>query len=406
MRLGYLMCIGCTLVSVVLGQVPAPASRPTTLPTSAPTETFPYFGRVAGKNVRVRGGPGDFHSEVMRLNSPDVVKVVGRKGDWYQIEVPGGLPLWVKTRQGANEYLRMEKPGEGIVTVNDLQLRGTASTDEPPVGELKAGERLVVLDTKDEWAHVLMPPSHPGFVHNTLIKRVMDGGAIATEFRDRDAAARADAVRQGELSAKAAEQEAKEKARREKFRAALEKFETERKKDVLDRDITGTKAVLDDVIASTPDADDPQRALATATLGRVKDWEQNAEVTRKARAAIAEADRRAKESQITYQKDLEELRKRKEAEAAQRDKKLWPYLAAGYVRLAPPIPGAPGTTPKYAIYKGSQREYYLTSSRYDLADFEGKLVGILEWDSPESSPGNTFRVANVKKMEVLPAGTE
>ena len=140
MRLGLLAILCGVLSTFVSAQVVRPETRPDSRPASREATPFPYYGLVTGSHVRVRGGAGDFHSELLRLDQGALVRVVGQKGDWLEAEVPGGVALWVATRTGEKEYVRATGTGTAAVLVNDLQLRGTASTNEPPVGELKAGE--------------------------------------------------------------------------------------------------------------------------------------------------------------------------------------------------------------------------------------------------------------------------
>jgi SH3-like domain-containing protein len=401
MRLGLLSILCGVLSSFVSAQ--GPDTRPDSQPTSREATPFPYFGLVTSSRVRVRGGPGDFHSEVVRLDQGAVVRVVARKGDWLEVQIPGGLPLWVAAKSGEKEYVRRNAAGAGTVVVNDLQIRGTPSTNEPPLGELKAGDQVLVLSMNGEWAHVLMPTDHAGYIFHNLVKNGADQDGTATAFKERDEAARMEWIKQGEVSAVAEQERVVVKERQERVAAALEKYEAERRKDLLDRDATGVRSSLEAIVNATADPESPERIRAQTALDAVKTWEQDAKARRDARQAIEEADRKAKAAQITYQKDLEELRKRKELEAAQRDKGKWPYLTTGWVRLAPPLVNViDKKTPRYAIHRGSHREFYLVSDRYDLAEFANKLVGILEWDPPETVSGSDIRVVRVKKLEVLP----
>jgi uncharacterized protein YgiM (DUF1202 family) len=404
MRLGLLAILCGVLSPFVAAQVvDEPESRPASRPTSREATPFPYFGLVSKSRVRVRGGPGDFHSEVVRLEQDAVVKVLGRKGDWLEAQVPGGLPLWVAMRQGEREFVRALKTGAGVVVVNDLQIRGTQDTTEPPIGELKAGDQLLILATNGDWAQVLMPSGHAGWIFHELVRVAPDQDAAFAAFTRRDEAARLEWINQGEQSSVAEKERVEVMARQERIAAALERYEAERKKDLLDRDAAGLRTSLEEVVKVSPDPESPENVRAQAALDAVKSWEQDAKVRRAAREAIEEAERKAKQAQLTYQKDLEELRKRKEQEAALRDKNRSPYLTTGWVRLAPPLVDlVDKKTPRYAIHRGSHREYYLVSDRYDLSLYANKLVGILEWDPPQTVRGSTIPVICVKKLEVLP----
>src|SRR6185436_16115884 len=117
MRLGLLAILCGVLSPFVSAQVMGPESRPESQPTSREATPFPFFGQVTTSRVRVRGGPGDFHSEIVRLDQGSIVRVTGRKGDWLEVEVPGGLPLWVAAKSGEKEYMRRNAAGAGVVVV-------------------------------------------------------------------------------------------------------------------------------------------------------------------------------------------------------------------------------------------------------------------------------------------------
>jgi hypothetical protein len=403
MRLGLFAILCGVLSHSVLAQVEVSESRPESQPTVREGTPFPYFGQVTSSRVRVRGGPGDFHSEVVRLDQGSTVRVRSRKGEWLEVEVPGGLPLWVAMKMGDKEFVRADGKGDGVVVVNDLQIRGTANTNEPSLGELRAGDRVLILSMTGEWAHVLLPTDHAGYIFHNLVKPAADQAAAETAFKARDEAARMEWIKHGEVSQVAEKERVEVKAKQERVAAALDRYEAERKKDVLDRDAASLKTSLEEIVNGTSDKNSPERIRAQSALDAVKTWEQDAKARRDARAAIEEAERKAKAAELTYQKDLEELRRRKELEASQRDRNKSPYLTTGWVRLAPPLTNViDKKTPRYAIHRGSHREYYLVSDRYDLAEFANKLVGILEWDPPEEVPGAPIRVVRVKKLEVLP----
>ncbi|HYC76720.1 MAG TPA: SH3 domain-containing protein [Planctomycetota bacterium] len=397
----------CLCAAVLAAQDPTtrPATRPAA-PDAASQDSFPWFGRVSATELNVRGGPSEAHSPVRKLGVGDVVKVVGRNGDWLKVEIPGGLPLWAAGRRGARDYIRQDEPGLGTVVARDLQLRGTPDTEEPSLGELESGAKVEIVGRRDDWVRLLMPTSHPGYVSSRFVKRAPEAEAAAAEFAERDARER-DTLRQGSkelvdtLRRRAADED-----RARAADAAFERFLAEKKKPALERDLKGVREALQQVVDAAPSEDDPRRIRAQGMLDDLKATEDVEAKLRHAKELQAEAERKAKAAQLTYEKDLEALRKRKEEEAAQRERRSKQYVAVGFVRLAPPIPGVLESAPKYALHRGSQREYYLVSDKYQLADFNGKHVGILEAEAPESRPGVDLRVLRVKKLEILAPGVE
>ncbi len=391
------------LAAVALAQ--DPSSRPDSR-TAAPVETFPYFARVVRNNVNVRGGPSDAYSPLVQLKTGSLVRVVGRDGDWSRIEVPGGLPMWIAVRSGEKEYVKEEAPGLGTVVARDLQIRGTPSTNEPPLGELNSGDKVEMIGREGDWAKILQTSRKAGFVAARMIKAAPDAAASAAEFAESDVKIAATWREGSQDLVKTIQRRDSEAARTKRAEIAFERYTAERKKPAAERDLKGVRDALAAVVAEAPEGDDRYGARAKTLLEDLNAVSALEESVAKARTAQAEAEKRAKESQITYEKDLDALRRRKEEEAAQRDRQGKKYVATGFVRLAPPLPGALETAPKYAIHRGSQREYYLISDKYQLADYNGKHVGILEADAPEERPGVPFRVLRVRKLEIIAPGRE
>ncbi|MCB1800487.1 MAG: SEL1-like repeat protein [Gammaproteobacteria bacterium] len=50
---------------------------------------FGWGAEVRGERINVRGGPGTSHKIVASLDKGSEVRVVGRRGDWYMVVLPG-----------------------------------------------------------------------------------------------------------------------------------------------------------------------------------------------------------------------------------------------------------------------------------------------------------------------------
>lgn len=401
-----------TTVAVSLLAVAAfaqePASRPLSRPAAPPAaaETFPVFVRVARKDVNLRGGSSEAYSPVARLQTGTPLRAVGRTGDWYKVEVPGGLALWAAAKAGDKTLIEGVASGLGVVVARDLQIRGTPDTNEPSLGELVPGDKLEVIDQKGEWANILMPVTHAGYVSARMVRVAPDQKAAEAEFAAADAEQRELKRKKSSSLVEALRIRDAENARAKRAETAMERYRAERRKPALERDVKGAQEALEAVVAEAKSEDDPYRVRAQSMLDDLKNATQLEEQLRKAKEAQAEAERKAKESQLTYDRDLEALKRRKEEEAAQKDRRSKSYVAVGFVRLAPPIPGVFETTTKYALHRGSQREYYLVSDKYDLSDFNGKHVGVLEADPAEEVKGAPIRLLRVKKLEIIAPGAE
>ncbi|MFV9506408.1 MAG: SH3 domain-containing protein [Oscillochloridaceae bacterium umkhey_bin13] len=72
---------------------PSPTRAPTATPTLTPTPV-PLLGVVA-RSANVRGGPGINFPIVGVLANGDVVTLLRRSGDWYEVTAPDNLNGWM-----------------------------------------------------------------------------------------------------------------------------------------------------------------------------------------------------------------------------------------------------------------------------------------------------------------------
>ncbi len=379
----------------------AAASRPAeTQPASRPVETFPWWGRVAANKVNVRGGAGDFHRELVRLDRGTAVKVVARRGDWLACEIPGGLDLWIALRRGTREYLEKQADGTSVVKATALQLRGTPSTDEPSLGPIEPGTRVNILEERGDFGRIHMPESHPGYVFNRYVEVWKDTASAEKAFVD-GAAALVDAKlkRDAEMMALEA-RKAQAKKRMEAIASADEKFNAELAKPAGSRDTKGLRAEYEE-LAKFSAEDENIKKRVERRLDVVTEWEKNAEAIANAMRQRSEAERRREESEKVYRDDLKRLRERKESDAAKIGLEKGRYKATGWVQLAPKadVEGQP----KYKIHRGDQREYYLVSDRLDFEEYRGKNIGILDGDAPIEVPGIALPIMRVRKIEIINA---
>ncbi len=82
-----------------------------------------------------------------------LVRVVGREGDWVEVEVPGGLPLWIYSRF-------IEHDGEtGRITGRGVRARPLPSTsgNSQPVGTYPEGVEVRVIAESEQWVRIHAP---------------------------------------------------------------------------------------------------------------------------------------------------------------------------------------------------------------------------------------------------------
>lgn len=161
-----------------------------------------YFAKVttaAGDVLNVRTLPSVDGTVIHKLNSGDIVEVVGQSGDWLLILFDNGEG-YISSRY-AEEVdteippIEPEKPQEpveppttddntnqevpkppsltgnltGKVTAKSLNIRESASTDSAIIDTIKLGQTVEVLSLDGYWAEIYVN-SKTGYVHKTYLK--------------------------------------------------------------------------------------------------------------------------------------------------------------------------------------------------------------------------------------------
>lgn len=363
-------------------------------------QSDPYLATVSGNKVRLRGGPADFHAVLDEMAKGTPVRVVGVEGDWKRVEVPGGFDVFVALGKKDRKYLDTSKAGEGIVLVDDLMIRGTASTDFPPIGRLNSGDRVVVLDTKNGWARLLSPSAARSWIHSKYVAKAEDQTATLAAFNSKHDANRQALLAAGAASRELLQREQHEREIREKVRAAFARYDAEQAKAWDERDVAGTRAALVAVRDGLPEGDG-DRVRAAAMLKSLDDWEGAATALKDARKRFETAQREAEEANKNYGRSLRDLNKKMEADA---NKRTAPppsrYRAQGHVQRVFPVDGL-RRKPTWAVSSGNRPIFYLGGDRYDWSEYEGKLIGILRSEAPEKRFGLDARVLKVSRIEIL-----
>src|SRR5690606_7861484 len=118
------------------------------------------YGRVASRAIWVYGSYNRFSPIVTRLEPGSLVRLVERQGGWFRVQVPGGLPVWVAAA-------RIVEDGDG----HRVDGVGVAARPEPgndpgtrPLGMFSEGDRVGLLERRDEWVRVQAPEAISGWV--------------------------------------------------------------------------------------------------------------------------------------------------------------------------------------------------------------------------------------------------
>ena len=357
-----------------------------------------YMGEVTSDRVRVRGGPGDYHAVIKLVDSGTPVRVLGVTGDWLAVEIPGGIPAYVSKGRDGRPFVREQQVGRTVVLVNDLQVRGDASTDYPPIGEVMAGQDLVVLDDQGGWLRILAPARIHAHIHKSLVRRAADQEQASKAFAVQHLAVQKALLESGAASTQLVEVEAAAASRKLRADEAFRMFEIERRKEPLERDVAGVREVLTAVVSEGPE-DHPFVVRARGLLATVDDWDAMQVELGRARERLAQARREADQAEQRYADELQKVAR--EVTEDRRAPAKPEYITSGWVRRNFPVGGIVASGSPYGVYQGGVRLFAIESDRYDLGEYSGLLVGVIEAKGPETRAGQARRVLDVSRLEIL-----
>lgn len=355
------------------------------------------YGVISADKVRLRGGPGDSFAEIMRKNRGDLIQIVGRKGDWVEVHVPGGFAAYVKKGSATQPYVEAKTPGEGLVLVDRLMLRPQPTTDYVPIGALRPNQKLILLtEEKGEWYRVLAPDSETLFVYHTFVKLGDDQGALKSDFTRLAVVGRQKILADGALSRKAVKRWAEIKKWEKRFAAADKNLQ---ETSTANPDVVSLKTLRGEYIAIIAGAPKGCEVIARAE-GRKTQLDRKLElstVLEKANARIKQLEEQSKQTDSDYEKALASYR----AQADSRPKTPRSrFLEYGIGHLRKDILTEFKDQTVYTLTKGGNRLHFLVSDRYDLDHYLNKTIGVVE-SEVIADDGVGPRTMRVTRIEIL-----
>jgi len=117
---------------------------------------------VAREEVNLRSGPGTRHSAEWVLGRGFPLKVVGRRGDWLQVQDFENDKGWIlRTLTGNTAY--------HIVKVKSANMRSQPTTSSRIVGKFSYGDTLRTLERRSGWVKVQRDGGLRGWVSRQLL---------------------------------------------------------------------------------------------------------------------------------------------------------------------------------------------------------------------------------------------
>lgn len=377
------------------------------------------YARAAEGGARLRNLASDKGNVVGDLPQGGLMKVYGETAGYLDVEVPGGVEVWVYGR-----YLKESgRPGWLEVQRGRVAMRPSPKseiTSYPLPQYLEVGERVWVVQRKDEtkplsedWVQIRSPEGKRAWVaegETTSISRTEGATAWekeSTAVREARMAAAQEPVkpRSGGLTVGKENPETPAKTvietpvsseARQAIRDADRLFEAARA--TTDKDFTAARAAYEHALMVAPKGTVADRA--NARLEEITAHEKLESL--RDEISAAEAERAAERARL--QRELDESNRRRS------DPLVGRYQARGWLE-ARKVRGA--DEPIYLIrWAGSEQAELISSDgRYDLSLFVGYEVGVVGGTSRAPIPASSSTIArpvqfDVMKIEVISGRTQ
>jgi uncharacterized protein YgiM (DUF1202 family) len=290
-------------------------------------ENTPKEGVLTGDKVRVRTGPGTNHKILIELRKGTKILVLTKEKDWYKIQMPGDVILWV-----SKNYIKEIKDREGLtgeINAKNVNVRTGIGTNDVKVGQVNKGDKVRIIGSKQGW-YKIRPPK--GFTAYIFAKYVNLKGTAGTTQEPGE---------NGESTASTTTQKSTYEQRLEKLRQKIKILENEAKK---------IQKVLDEEKKKENELEEKLRKAEELVEGY--------------KAAKDEINRK-------YQAILEVLKTGSKPKAK--------YTAEGYVEDIGRLFNPPPAEHRLLITRGSEPRYYLRSAdaSIDLDNYLRKRVGVV-----------------------------
>lgn len=143
---------------------------------------------VTGSIVNLRSGAGTSHAVVAEVTRGTCLPVVGKSGDWVNVQLPSGQTAWVagwlirvegtptpKPPPQSNSVQSTPAPSTptektAVVSASVVKLRSGPGTSHSEVAQVSQGTRFPILGTSGHWVKIRLQSGQEAWIAGWLIR--------------------------------------------------------------------------------------------------------------------------------------------------------------------------------------------------------------------------------------------
>ena len=131
-------------------------------------EKLPRIGFIKNDLSNIRAGDNINYEVLCKLKKGDPVKLIGKRYNWYKIELPSKAYVYIKDDYVDLSHEKGEKIGE--VNAVRVNLRAGPGTKHSILGQVSKPESLRVISREEGgWYKIEPPQGASGWVHSSQI---------------------------------------------------------------------------------------------------------------------------------------------------------------------------------------------------------------------------------------------
>ncbi len=147
---------------------PQAVSQPDT--TTSSETVLPYHVTVTGQHAIIFSAPGDLSPVLLEVKTdvfPEfLLRVVAVSGEWLEVNVPGGFPVWI-----GKDRTRVQGRLVEVTKAKQLYARDRVSGETTRLKEVSGNTKLMMLDEMATFYKVLAPQELTGWINKSQVTR-------------------------------------------------------------------------------------------------------------------------------------------------------------------------------------------------------------------------------------------